>query len=396
MNTSSAASVTPAEPESPTDDRRPDLVGLSREELAEVLKGVGEKPFRAKQVWHWIYHRGARTFAEMTTLSKSLRERLDRDFRIGRPHVSQALLSNDSSRKWLLGFGDGNEAETVFIPEKDRGALCVSSQVGCTLACKFCRTGTQTLVRNLTAREIVGQVLIAKDAIGEWPSPPNGRLLSNIVMMGMGEPLFNFEEVAKAVKIIMDGEGIAISKRRVTLSTAGHAPMIERCGKELGVNLAVSLHAPFDDLRDEIVPLNRKYPIAELLEACRNYPGSSNARRITFEYVMLKDVNDSPRHAKALIKLMSGIPAKFNLIPFNAWPGAIYECSARETMEAFALVLNEAGYAAPIRQPRGRDIMAACGQLKSASERARKSALNVQSLPKKGMFPALSGAQKAG
>ena len=287
MNTSSAASVTPAEPESPTDDRRPDLVGLSREELAEVLKGVGEKPFRAKLVWHWIYHRGARTFAEMTTLSKSLRERLDRDFRIGRLHVSQPC-SNDSSRKWLLGFGDGNEAETVFIPEKDRGALCVSSQVGCTLACKFCRTGTQTLVRNLTAREIVGQVLIAKDAVGEWPSPPDGRLLSNIVMMGMGEPLFNFEEVAKAVKIIMDGEGIAISKRRVTLSTAGRAD-----DRTLGERRqpAVSF------TRLSTTCATRSFPQQEIPHrgasgACRNYPVPPCAPH--HPNTMLKDVNDIP------------------------------------------------------------------------------------------------------
>lgn len=373
MDTEAVTTQQITEPPRIEADPRRDLVGLDREELSALMVEIGEKPFRAKQLWHWIYYRGAQDFDEMTTLSKGLRVKMKDGFRVGRPATTQALKSTDQSRKWLLRFDDGNEAETVFIPEDDRGALCISSQVGCTLTCTFCHTGTQKLVRNLTAREIVGQMLIAKDAVGEWPSPKDGRQLSNIVMMGMGEPLFNYEEVAKAIRIIMDSEGISISRRRITLSTAGVVPLIERCGDELGVNLAVSLHAPFDDLRNEIVPINKKYPIAELLEACRNYPAARNARRITFEYVMLKGVNDQPDHARELVRLMKGIPAKFNLIPFNAWPGARYECSDADTMEIFALILNDAGYSAPIRQPRGRDIMAACGQLKSASERVRKS-----------------------
>ncbi len=354
----------------------PELVGLSREELAEALVAMGEKPFRARQLWHWIYHRGATDFAAMTTLAKSLREALAVHYVVGRPQVTRDQASFDGTRKWLLRFPDGNEAETVHIPEEDRGAICVSSQVGCTLTCRFCHTGTQKLVRNLTAGEIVGQVMAARDAFGEWPSPPDGRLISNIVLMGMGEPLFNYDNVAKALRIIMDNEGIAISKRRITLSTAGVVPMIKRCGEELGVNLAISLHATNDALRDEIMPINKKYPLAELFAALRAYP-TNNARRITFEYVMLKGINDSPAEARALVKLVEGIPAKFNLIPFNPWPGSGYETSEPATVQKFSDLLFEAGYSAPVRSPRGRDILAACGQLRSDSIRRRKSAPHV-------------------
>jgi 23S rRNA (adenine2503-C2)-methyltransferase len=354
------------------------LIGAERNELARALAGIGEPPFRARQVWHWLYFRGARDFASMTTLSKPLRERLDAAFDIARPAVSSEQLSADGTRKWLLRFADGNQAETVFIPEEYRGALCVSSQVGCTLTCKFCHTGTQRLVRNLTAGEIVGQVLIARDACGEWPSPTAERLLSNVVLMGMGEPLFNYDNVAAALRIVMDPEGIAISRRRITLSTSGVVPMIRRVGAELGVKLAISLHAVSDELRDVLVPINRKYPIAELLRACREYPGADNARRITFEYVMLKGINDSPADAKALARLIAGIPAKFNLIPFNPWPGAPFECSTDAAMRRFAEILNNAGYTAPLRTPRGRDIMAACGQLRSASERERLSRMKAR------------------
>jgi 23S rRNA (adenine2503-C2)-methyltransferase len=353
------------------------LVGLDRRELAELLVQLGEPAGRAKmrvgQLWHWIYHRGATSFDAMTSLAKDLRARLAETCEVGRPDVSRALESFDGTRKWLLKLPDGEEVESVHIPEEDRGTLCVSSQVGCTLTCRFCHTGTQKLVRNLTAAEIVGQVMVARDALGEWPSPVGERLLSNIVMMGMGEPLYNFDNVAKALKIVMDGEGIAISKRRITLSTAGVVPMMQRCGEEIGVNLAVSLHAVRDEIRDVIVPLNKKYPLKELLAACRAYPGATNARRITFEYVMLKGVNDSPADAKELVRLIRGIPAKVNLIPFNAWPGAPYECSTDEAIRAFSEIVFNAGYSSPVRQPRGRDIMAACGQLKSDSVRKRKS-----------------------
>jgi 23S rRNA (adenine2503-C2)-methyltransferase len=352
---------------------RRSLIGLSREELAAEIEAVGAPAFRARQLWHWIYHRGAADFSAMTSLSKDFREELSQQFTVARPGVAQAQHSLDGTRKWLLKFEDGNEAECVHIPEEDRGALCVSSQVGCTLTCKFCHTGTQPLVRNLSAAEIVGQVLLARDALNEWPSPKEGRLLSNIVLMGMGEPLFNYDNVAKAVRIMMDNEGIAISRRRITLSTAGVVPMIRRCGEELGVKLAVSLHAVTDELRDVIVPLNKKYPIEELLAACREYPGSSQARRITFEYVMLKGVNDSPAEARQLVKLLSGIPAKVNLIPFNPWPGAPFECSTPEAISAFAEVLTKAGFIAPVRTPRGQDIMAACGQLRTESLKARRS-----------------------
>jgi 23S rRNA (adenine2503-C2)-methyltransferase len=354
-------------------DDRKNLVGLSRGDFEAEIARLGEPKFRARQLWHWIYYRGATDFARMTTLSKSLRDKLIGTYAVARPAVVRDLVSFDKSRKWLLRFDDGNEIETVFIPEEDRGAVCVSSQVGCTLTCTFCHTGTQKLVRNLTAAEIVGQLMVARDAYGEWPSPKSGRLLSNIVMMGMGEPLLNYDNVAKALSIIMDAEGIAISKRRITLSTSGIVPMIERVGRELGVKLAVSLHAARDELRDVLVPINRKYPLAELLKACRNYPGADNARRITFEYVMLKGVNDSEADARALARLVKGIPAKFNLIPFNPWPGAPYQCSDTATMRRFAEILNDAGYSAPVRTPRGRDIMAACGQLRSESQRQRKS-----------------------
>jgi 23S rRNA (adenine2503-C2)-methyltransferase len=354
------------------------LIGLTREEMALAFAAMGEPAFRARQAWHWIYHRGQTDFAAMSTLSKALRQKLAERFSLARHQVSREQVSTDGSRKWLLRFADGKEAETVFIPEEDRGALCVSSQVGCTLTCTFCHTGTQRLVRNLEAAEIVGQLLVARDAYGEWPTPRGERLISNVVLMGMGEPLFNYDNVAKALKIIMDPEGIAISRRRITLSTSGVVPLIRRVGAELGVKLAVSLHAPTDELRDRLVPLNKKYPIAELLQACRDYPAADNARRITFEYVMLKDVNDSEADARALARLVRGIPCKFNLIPFNPWPGAPYRCSSAEVIERFAAILNKAGYTAPIRTPRGRDILAACGQLRSTSERERLSRLKAR------------------
>jgi len=354
-------------------DSRKNLIGLDRAELADELKSIGQPAFRARQLWHWIYFRGTTDFAAMTTLSKDFRAELAKHYVVERPGVVVDKQSIDGTRKWLMRFADGQEAETVHIPEEDRGALCVSSQVGCTLTCKFCHTGTQRLVRNLSSAEILGQLMLARDALGEWPSPPDGRLISNIVMMGMGEPLYNYDNVAKALRIVMDGEGIAISKRRITLSTAGVVPMIRRAGEELNVNLAISLHATNDELRDRIVPINKKYPIAELMDACRNYPGLSNARRITFEYVMLQGVNDSPADARALIKLIEGVPAKVNLIPFNAWPGAPFECSTDKAIAAFSDIVFNAGYASPVRTPRGRDIMAACGQLKSESVRKRKA-----------------------
>ncbi len=354
-------------------DGRIELVGLDRAELAAELARIGAPAFRARQLWHWIYHRGVSDFAAMTSLAKDFRAELARHYVVSRPRIAVDRQSLDGTRKWLLGFADGQEAEAVHIPEEDRGTLCVSSQIGCTLTCRFCHTGTQRLVRNLSAAEILGQIMLARDAIGEWPSPPDGRLISNIVMMGMGEPLYNYDNLAKALKIVMDGEGISISKRKITLSTAGVVPMIRRAGAELGVNLAISLHAVSDELRDRIVPINKKYPIAELMDACRTYPGLSNARRITFEYVMLKGVNDSPADARALVKLIAGVPAKVNLIPFNAWPGAPFECSSDEAIAAFSDIVFNAGYASPVRTPRGRDIMAACGQLKSESVRQRKA-----------------------
>ena len=368
----------PTAPPLQTVAARLNLVGLSREDIADALAGAGvpegARRMRAGQLWHWMYFRGARTFAQMTNISKDLRTVLDEKYVIGRGDVVQAQTSADGTRKWLLGFGTGQEAESVFIPEEDRGALCVSSQIGCTLNCRFCHTGTQALVRNLGAAEIVAQLLRARDDLGEWPSPAGERILSNIVLMGMGEPLYNYDNVAQAVRIFMDREGIGISRRRITLSTAGVVPMIERVGAELGVALAISLHAVRDDVRNTLVPLNKKYPIAQLLDACRGYPGAKNARRITFEYVMLKGVNDTPADARELTRLIAGIPAKVNLIPFNPWPGAPYECSEPAAIAAFAAIVNRAGYSSPVRTPRGRDIMAACGQLRSDSVRVRASA----------------------
>ncbi len=354
-------------------DGRRDLVGLPREALIAELAQIGEKPFRAKQIWHWIYHQGTTDFAAMTSIAKPLQAKLAESFVIGRPTASIVQTAEDQTRKFLFRFRDGQEAETVYIPDRalDRGAVCLSSQVGCTLSCKFCHTGTQTLVRNLGAAEIVGQFMAARDSYGEWPSPAGEtpRLLSTIVLMGMGEPLYNYENVALAMRIIMDNEGIALSRRRITLSTSGVVPMMDRAGAELGVNLAVSLHAVRDDLRDELVPLNRKYPIAELLAACRRYPGASNARRITFEYVMLRGVNDSEADARELVRLIAGIPAKVNLIPFNPWPGSAYLPSSGNALHRFAKIVMDGGFSAPIRTPRGQDILAACGQLKTESRR---------------------------
>jgi 23S rRNA (adenine2503-C2)-methyltransferase len=352
---------------------RPNLVGMDRDEMAAAFAGMGLPAFRMKQVWNWVYHHGVTDFEAMTNIAKDLRGTLAGTFRIARPEVVTEQKSTDGTINWLLRFEDGNEVETVFIPEEDRGTLCVSSQVGCTLTCKFCHTGTQRWVRNLGAAEIVGQVMLARDKLGEWPASMEGRNFTNIVMMGMGEPLYNYDNVAKALKIIMDGEGIALSRRKITLSTAGVVPAMAKCGEELGVNLAVSLHAVTDDIRDVIVPLNRKYKLAELIQACRDYPGASNARRITFEYVMLKGVNDSDEDAHALVKLLDGIPAKMNLIPFNPWPGSPYERSSNTRIDKFAKILMAAGYASPVRTTRGADIMAACGQLKSASEKLKKS-----------------------
>jgi len=350
-------------------DGRKNLVGLSRDELEAEMLSIGLEKFRARQLWHWIYHRGATDFAVMTTLAKPVREKLADSHAIARPTVVKDLKSADGTRKWLLRMPDGQEVESVHIPEEDRGTLCVSSQVGCTLTCRFCHTGTQRLVRNLDSSEILAQVMLARDMLDEWPAPPDGRMLSNIVMMGMGEPLFNYENVAKALKIVMDGDGISISKRRITLSTSGVVPAMRRCGEELNVNLAVSLHAVTDELRDIIMPINRKYPLRDLMAACRDYPGLSNARRITFEYVMLKGINDSPADARALVKLLEGVPAKINLIPFNPWPGAPYERSTDRAIQIFGDLVNNAGYASPVRTPRGEDIMAACGQLRSDSLR---------------------------
>ncbi|HEY8949529.1 MAG TPA: 23S rRNA (adenine(2503)-C(2))-methyltransferase RlmN [Rhizomicrobium sp.] len=346
------------------------LLGLSPTEMKTALleAGVESKSvsMRVKQLWNWIYVHGARDFAQMTNLAKDFRALLEDKFTLARPEIVTEQISNDGTRKWLLRSG-GQEYEAVYIPESDRGTLCVSSQVGCTLNCRFCHTGTQKMVRNLTPSEILGQLFVARDSLSDWPSTAPGRKVTNIVMMGMGEPLYNFDNVKAALAIVMDGDGLALSKRRVTLSTAGVVPMIQRAGDEIGSSLAISLHAVRDEVRDVIVPLNKKYKIAELLDACRNYPSASNARRITFEYVMLKGVNDSLADAKALVKLLKGIPAKINLIPFNPWPGAPYECSDWEQIEKFAEVVNRAGYASPVRTPRGRDIMAACGQLKSES-----------------------------
>jgi 23S rRNA (adenine2503-C2)-methyltransferase len=368
-------------------DGRVELVGLSKDQIRAELEAAGLDPrqakLRAKQVWHWIYNRGVGDFAAMSDIAKPQRGWFAERFVISRPEVVEAQVSTDGTRKWLLKTHDGHDYEMVFIPDADRGTLCVSSQVGCTLNCRFCATGTMQLVRNLTAGEIVGQVMLARDSLGEWPQagePPDnyqseGRMLTNIVMMGMGEPLYNFDNVRDALKIVMDGDGLGLSRRRITLSTSGVVPMMARAGDEIGVNLAVSLHAVTKEIRDEIVPLNRKYGIEQLLEACAAYPGANNARRITFEYVMLKDKNDSDAHARELVRLIRHyrLPAKVNLIPFNPWPGAAYECSSAERIKSFSNIVFEGGISAPVRTPRGRDIDAACGQLKTAAEKTRKA-----------------------
>ncbi|MEM6384319.1 MAG: 23S rRNA (adenine(2503)-C(2))-methyltransferase RlmN [Pseudomonadota bacterium] len=373
----------------PAASAAPSLIGLDRSELARAMEVLGVPPkqsrMRARQLWNWLYVRGVDDFASMTNIAKDLRTTLADTYSIARPEIVAEQISKDGTAKWLMRFRGKDatdppvDVETVYIPESDRGTLCVSSQVGCTLTCTFCHTGTQKLVRNLSSAEILAQIVVARDRLGDWPeretpagmtAPSHGgRAVSNIVMMGMGEPLYNFENVKQALLIASDGEGLSLSKRRITLSTSGVVPMIERCGDEIGVMLAISLHAVRDDLRNELVPLNKKYPIEQLLNACRNYPGVSNAKRITFEYVMLKGVNDSLADAKELVRLLKGIPAKINLIPFNPWPGTFYECSDWDQIERFADVVNRAGYASPVRTPRGRDILAACGQLKSESER---------------------------
>jgi 23S rRNA (adenine2503-C2)-methyltransferase len=385
----------------PRNDGRVDLLGLPRPRIAALFEAAGldakQAKLRAKQVYHWLYHRGVTDFAAMTDIAKGMRPWLSERFAIGRPGIVEAQHSTDGTRKWLLRTADGHDYEMVFIPDADRGTLCVSSQVGCTLNCRFCHTGTMRLVRNLTAGEIVGQVMLARDALGEWPNgagshaptialsddddedegsyASDGRLLTNIVMMGMGEPLYNFENVRDALKLVMDGDGLALSKRRITLSTSGIVPQMAKCGEEIGVNLAVSLHAVTKDVRDEIVPINRKYGIEELLQACADYPGASNARRITFEYVMLKDKNDRDEDARELVRLLKHykLPAKVNLIPFNPWPGAQYECSTPERIRRFSEIIFEGGISAPVRTPRGRDIDAACGQLKTAAEKKSRA-----------------------
>ena len=386
----------------PRADGRADLIGLPRKRIAELFEAAGldakAAKLRAKQVYHWLYHRGVTDFEAMTDIAKTMRPWLAERFVIGRPEIVVAQHSSDGTRKWLLRTADGHEFETVFIPDADRGTLCVSSQVGCTLNCRFCHTGTMRLVRNLTPGEIVGQVMLARDALGEWPRSgqadlaalgddmvdedggysADGRLLTNIVMMGMGEPLYNFDNVRDALALVMDGDGLALSKRRITLSTSGVVPMMARAGAEIGVNLAVSLHAVSKEVRDEIVPINRKYGLEELLQACADYPGASNARRITFEYVMLKDMNDSDEDARELVRLIKRykLPAKVNLIPFNPWPGANYECSSAERIKRFSDIVFEAGISAPVRTPRGRDIDAACGQLKTAATKMSRAELD--------------------
>ncbi|MBM3594923.1 MAG: 23S rRNA (adenine(2503)-C(2))-methyltransferase RlmN [Alphaproteobacteria bacterium] len=380
----------------PREDGRVDLIGLPRQRIAELFAEAGldakAAKLRAKQVFHWLYHRGVTDFKAMTDIAKTMHPWLAERFVIGRPEIVEAQQSTDGTRKWLLRTADGHDFEMVFIPDADRGTLCISSQVGCTLNCRFCRTGTMQLVRNLTPGEIVGQVMLARDALGEWPKgrmdglddaedeggySADGRLLTNIVMMGMGEPLYNFDNVRDALRMMMDGDGLALSKRRITLSTSGVVPMMARAGEEIGVNLAVSLHAVSKKVRDEIVPLNRKYGIEELLEACSAYPGASNARRITFEYVMLKGRNDSDEDARELVRLIKRykLPAKVNLIPFNPWPGAPYECSDEDRVRRFSKVIFEAGISAPVRTPRGRDIDAACGQLKTSAEKKSRAEL---------------------
>ena len=366
----------------PRADGKIELIGLPREKIRAVLEGAGLEPkqakLRAKQIWHWIYNRGVGDFAAMTDIAKAQQPWFATRFVVTRPQVVEAQVSTDGTRKWLLRTHDGHDFEMVFIPDADRGTLCVSSQVGCTLNCTFCHTGTMKLVRNLDPAEIVGQVMLARDALGEWPSSQEGRMLTNIVMMGMGEPLYNFDNVRDALKIVMDGDGLGLSKRRITLSTSGVVPMMARAGEEIGVTLAVSRHAVTKEVRDEIVPINRKYGIEQLLQACADYPGANNARRITFEYVMLKDKNDSDEDARELVRLIRAydLPAKVNLIPFNPWEGSTYLCSTPERIRSFSSIIFAAGISAPVRTPRGRDIDAACGQLKTAAEKKSRAELD--------------------
>ena len=354
------------------------LLGLTKAEIKSLLNKINLPNFRASQIWNWIYRSGTSDFNEMTNISKELRYLLSKNFNIWRPKISSTHQSQDGTIKWLLKLDDGNEVETVWIPDEERGTLCISSQVGCTLTCKFCHTGTQRLVRNLSSSEIVGQVMLAMDQLKDWPSASENRLLTSIVLMGMGEPLFNYENVKKALEIIMDHSGISLSRRRITLSTSGIVPEIKKCGDDLGVNLAISLHATNDNLRNELVPINKKYDIKQLLDAVRSYARISNSRRVTWEYVMLKGVNDTAEDAKNLVKLIKGIPSKINLIPFNEWPCSPYECSEEDSINSFAKIIMKAGYASPIRTPRGRDVMAACGQLKSLSIKQKK--LNIKTL----------------
>ena len=358
-----------------TENKEVSLVGLTKKEIKDSLRKLDipdqQLNMRVNQILGWVYNKGINSIDEMTTLSLDLREELKKYHNLKRPQISDEQISKDGTKKWLLKFNDDSEVETVFIPDDERGTLCVSSQVGCTLNCTFCHTGTQRLVRNLTSQEIVSQIIIAKDSLSEWGQEP--RQITNIVMMGMGEPLYNFESVRDGILTMSDDAGLSISKRKITLSTSGIVPKIKMAGDEIGSMLAISLHATNNDLRNEIVPINKKYPIEELLEACRNYPGLSNSKRITFEYVMLKGVNDSEAEARDLVKLISGIPAKINLIPFNSWPGSSYECSDWEQIEKFGDIVNRGGYASPIRTPRGEDISAACGQLKSDTKKVRAS-----------------------
>ena len=354
------------------------LLGLTKAEIKSLLNKINLPNFRASQIWNWIYRSGTIDFNEMTNISKDLRSLLSQNFNIWRPKISSTHQSQDGTIKWLLKLDDGNEVETVWIPDEERGTLCISSQVGCTLTCKFCHTGTQRLVRNLSSSEIVGQVMLAMDQLKDWPSASENRLLTSKVLMGMGEPLFNYDNVKKAIEIIMDHSGISLSRRRITLSTSGIVPEIKKCGDDLGVNLAISLHATNDNLRNELVPINKKYDIKQLLDAVRSYARISNARRVTWEYVMLKGVNDTAQDAKNLVKLIKGIPSKINLIPFNQWPCSPYECSEEDSINNFAKIIMKAGYASPIRTPRGRDVMAACGQLKSLSIKQKK--LNIKTL----------------
>ena len=363
---------------SPENNPKTNLLGLTKAEIKSLLNKINLPNFRASQIWNWIYRSGTIDFNEMTNISKELRSLLSKNFNIWRPKISSTHQSQDGTIKWLLKLDDGNEVETVWIPDEERGTLCISSQVGCTLTCKFCHTGTQRLVRNLSSSEIVGQVMLAMDQLKDWPSASENRLLTSIVLMGMGEPLFNYENVKKALEIIMDHSGISLSRRRITLSTSGIVPEIKKCGDDLGVNLAISLHATNDNLRNELVPINKKYDIKQLLDAVRSYARISNSRRVTWEYVMLKGVNDTAQDAKNLVKLIKGIPSKINLIPFNEWPCSPYECSEEDSINSFAKIIMKAGYASPIRTPRGRDVMAACGQLKSLSIKQKK--LNIKTL----------------